>query len=327
VPETIRRSRVLGRSQTIVWPVNDHLRIDVSDWEVVSDETSGADVKLWVRDPASTELWLFKVVTEKNGHRQGEDWAEMASSQLAAALGIPCATIQLAVLDGRDGVISLDLRPQDFDMQPGFVVMQAHPVPGFMPGNVKGRPGHSLSNIQMVLEGVASPPDFDLPVGMDGFGTFCGYVMLDALIANRDRHDENWAVLIPTTGSGSRRLCGSYDHAGSLGYNVRESERERRLAADGGGVLEWAERGTAWRLEHAPGERIPTLVEAADHAFELAGPDVREHWVGRLNALDRPLGEVALADIPGLSAPCSTFVSSLLEINRRRVLDVCSRTA
>ncbi|WP_156391105.1 MULTISPECIES: hypothetical protein [unclassified Nocardioides] len=306
--------------------MNPHSRANVTAWEVVSDETSGADVKLWLRDPDLGGLWLYKAVTEKNGHQQGEDWAELATSQIAIALGIPCATIRLAEYDGHAGVLSLDLKPDGFDLQPGYVVMQAHPIPEFVPGNVKGRPGHSLANIQRVLEGTGVPPGSDLPSWMDGFGAFAGYVMLDALVANRDRHDENWAVLIPATGNASRHLCGSYDHAGSLGYNLREAERERRLDGAGPTVAEWAAKGTAWRLEHDPGSPM-TLVQAADQAFDLAGPEVRSHWLGRLEAVEGPLGDVALAGLNALSAPCTTFVSSLLEINRRRVLDECGRTA
>lgn len=29
--------------------------------------------------------------------------------------------------------------------------------------------------------------------GFAAFDQFCGYLLLDALVANRDRHEENWA--------------------------------------------------------------------------------------------------------------------------------------
>jgi hypothetical protein len=58
----------------------------------------------------------------------------------------------------------------------------------------KTRMGHNLTNIYRVLRGVAVSPGHDLPDWMDGFDLFCGYLLFDAWIANRDRHEENWCL-------------------------------------------------------------------------------------------------------------------------------------
>jgi hypothetical protein len=72
------------------------------------------------------------------------------------------------------------------------------------------------------------------PFDATAFDVFAGYVVLDAWVANRDRHDNNWAVLRPITLSADPlRLCGSYDHASSLGFNVTDEERSVRLADRG----------------------------------------------------------------------------------------------
>jgi hypothetical protein len=76
---------------------------DVSEWEVHSDETEGQEEKWWLIDPATNEIWLFKPPVVKNGVRQGEDWAERVSTELAGAIRIPCAQVQLGVRDGRRG--------------------------------------------------------------------------------------------------------------------------------------------------------------------------------------------------------------------------------
>jgi hypothetical protein len=34
---------------------------------------------------------------------------------------------------------------------------------------------------------------------MSAYDVFCGYLVLDALVANSDRHDHNWAVFLPPT--------------------------------------------------------------------------------------------------------------------------------
>jgi hypothetical protein len=60
---------------------------------------------------------------------------------------------------------------------------------------------------------------------------FTGYLLLDALIGNTDRHHENWAVLQRPSVDSERVavLCPSFDHASSLGHNIRDSERDKRL--------------------------------------------------------------------------------------------------
>jgi hypothetical protein len=47
--------------------------IDVTAWEITSEETSGAEAKFWLEQPATEVRWLFKSVTVKDGHIHGED--------------------------------------------------------------------------------------------------------------------------------------------------------------------------------------------------------------------------------------------------------------
>ena len=44
-----------------------------------------------------------------------------------------------------------------------------------------------------------SPPADFIPVEgiQSGVEVFAGYLLLDALIGNTDRHHENWAVMVP----------------------------------------------------------------------------------------------------------------------------------
>lgn len=157
------------------------------------------------------------------------------------------------------------------------------------------------------------PPDFN------AFSVFVGYLVLDSLVANRDRHDDNWAVLRPLVGEFSAALSGSYDHAGSLGYNLTDAERGRRLRENR--VEEWARRGTAWRFEHAG--RPSTLVELASEGLREVSPAVKAHWVDRVEALDVSYITDTLYRVPGLSEVAATFGAEIVAINRRRLLDEC----
>ena len=191
--------------------------LDADAWPLASTESSGGDEKQWVEDEDGS-LWLFKPRTEQAGWSQGEDWAEKITSELAVLVGVPAAQVQLAVRGGRRGSLSLSLRPAGWELQHGALLL-GELLPGYEPRS-KARSGHGLDNIERVLAGVR-PPD-ELPQ-MSAFEAFSGYLVLDALAANQDRHEENWAVLRPLPGGGEVTLAGSYDHGGA---RVQPDRRE-----------------------------------------------------------------------------------------------------
>ena len=297
--------------------------LDVGGWDVVADETAGAEEKYWLQEPGADELWLFKSVTVRQGHVHGEDWAEKAVAHLADLLGVPCARIELAELRGKAGCIGRDLRPPQYDLQHGQLLLQERNAPGYVHGKGKVHPGHTLENIRDSLSGALPPPGFELPFSATAYDVFAGYVVLDAWVANRDRHDNNWAVLRPAIASGGPlRLCGSYDHASSLGFNLTDDRcmqlfEQQRVTA-------WCEKGTAWRFDHDPDRPIPTLVEVAARALELASPQARAHWPERLAQVNEDMVRHVLARVPRMSDPARTFAGEMLQVNRRRVLDACS---
>lgn len=305
-------------------PAEPFARLDVSSWEVDRDETSGVEAKMWLLEPGAPTKrpWLFKSVTVQPGYVCGEDWAEKAAAEVAGRLGIPCARVEMAQREDYLGSISADLCPLGCQMQPGGLFMQDREVEGFVPGRVRGRPGHSLENIQRVLEDAMVPPGCALPFEATAFDVFAGYVVFDALIANRDRHEENWAVLLPIAGEGPTRLCGSYDHANSLGYNLDDAKRTARLAAPEG-VRGWCRKGTAYRFEYTPGRSPQTLVEAGVRALRLASPEAREYWPRQVEQMDEQEVTSIIERLPEMSEVARTFALGVLLENRKRVLDAC----
>ena len=135
--------------------------LDVSDWEIIADETAGAEEKYWLQERGTSRRWLFKSVTVKQGHVHGEDWAEKTAAQLAGLLGIPCACIELAELHGAPGCISADLRPPLHELQHGQVLLEERDAPGYVHGKGKVHPGHSVENIQAALQGMLPPPGYE----------------------------------------------------------------------------------------------------------------------------------------------------------------------
>lgn len=308
-------------------------RLDVSDWSVQGVEQEGSTRTQWLEDPNSGQPWLHKdTLTPSNGVEQGEDWSEVLSTHVAKLLGAPCAETRLCLRHGHRGSLSLSVVPEHHHMWEGNVYLQAAGLPDYFP-HVEGepgvdpahpgvkRPGHSLVNIRAALEGVAAPPEFEGAGELSGFDVFAGYMILDALIANRDRHEQNWAVLSPQLLSSTERLAPSYDHASSLGYNLPDTKR-RGCLEDSIRLRTWAERGTAYRFEHVG--KSPTLTSHAANAVALCSSAGADWWRGRLVDTDlepvlAPLRERA---VPGMSDLAAKFAHELLDLNLRRLRDV-----
>lgn len=270
-------------------------RKDVSDWPIVSIEQAGSNENLWLEDPVSNWHWLHKNTTvPANGVEQGEDWSEVLSTRVAAQLKIPCATARLCRRNGRRGSLSLSVIPSGYALWEGSVMLESRNAPGYF-HHAEGapavdparpavkRPGHNLSNIHLTLDGARVPPGFVGPAELTAFDVFAGYTVLDALIANRDRHEQNWAVLSPQLGDDPPCLAPTYDHASSLAYNLTDNSRQRFLT-DETRLNRWAAKGTAYRFEHEG--RPPTLVDHAAQALALATPEGAHWWRERLKDCD-----------------------------------------
>ena len=173
--------------------------------------------------------------------RTGRDWAEVIASRVGAELGVPLAETRLCLRDGRRGSLSRDVRQAQYDLVGGHLALEdCRSVTDYFPHFEREpavdpnrpdvrRPGHSLSNIRRALADCEPPPEFSGPVEMDAFDVFAGYSLFD-VVANRDRHEENWSVLRPRLRDRSPLLCPSYDHSSSLGFAETPEKLRRRSA-------------------------------------------------------------------------------------------------
>ena len=176
----------------------------------------------------------------------------------------------------------------------------------------KERLGHNLDHVYQVL----SPLDaVAMPGGLTAYDQFCGYLFLDALVANRDRHEENWGVLRDPEGRVT--LAPSYDHGNSLGFNLTDKVRIRELARDPQ-LVKWAGRGFADRFERC---QEVTLVEFAYRALKQATSATGDYWHGRLAYITTTDWETLINRTPEMSEACRTFCIRLLTTNQRRLLD------
>lgn len=311
----------------------------MSSWPRTGIETGGSSKVAWLIEPQTGDLWLHKdvhVPTDKPP--QGEDWAEVAATQVATLLGIPCATTRLCEREGIRGSLSLSVTPEGYDLNNGGVVLEAAMVPGYFRHSEteKGfdpdrpdvkRPGYTLENIRKALDGVVPPHGFQGPSGCTGFDIFAGYAVLDALVANPDRHEDNWAVLVPRLERSPMELAPSFDHGGALGHQLLDGRREQ-LINNENALLRWASKGMAQRFEHV-GKPSTTLVEHAAAAASMCSDPAVQWWKERLRSIDlESLQETLTATrVSGMSVATVTFISQLLSLNLRRLRDAIRNTS
>jgi len=309
-------------------------RVDVSSWTRSLTETLGQSEKYWLKRPAeaggsSDELWLFKPATvHSNDTRQIGDWCEYAVSQVARALDLQTAEIKLVTRDGREGCLSRNVRPdRSWAMITGRRWLDANPNVPYSSAAARlshrrsgASPGHSLENIRVSLEGVEASPGY--APGLTAWDVFCGHLVLDALVSNRDRHEENWSIMRPLEGNDA--LAPSYDMESSLGFQLQDGKREAILEdATSASMLRYAERGTAWRFE---GHKKTSLVDVAVSSSTFCSP-VGRTWVKTLvtRATELEFSEL-LQPVDGMSAVALRFSLMLLDTNVRRLEDAFSHS-
>lgn len=288
--------------------------VDVSDWAVVDEEPMGTKDKNWLEDPDGRR-WLFKACRVQHGEVHDEDWAEWITWRLAGLLGIPAATIRFAQRSGRRGVLSLSMVRGDERLVGGNELL-ARVDESYDEFASRANPGYTVLAVRAALDQVPAPPIAHLPDSFTAFDVWASYVLLDAWVAGRDRHHENWGAIEGP--DGSLRLAPTFDHGNHLGFQESPT-RHATLAADPELLDRWAAKG---RSHHFAGR--PPLVRVAHEALKAAGIEAAAHWLEALSGVDDDLVLDQLLQVPGnvLSDPSVTFCHKLLTVNRRRLLDV-----
>jgi hypothetical protein len=284
-------------------------------------EQLGTKYKFWYRDVFGRRC-MFK----EGRPGTGENWAEKVCCELCTLLGIPHGYYELAVWKDHKGVVTPSFVPEG-----GRLVFGNELLASFVEGyegerRVRAR-NHTLTRVMAVMVGggtiIDMPQGFAPPSEIQGVaGVFLGYLMLDALVGNQDRHDENWGlVLLP---DGRVTLAPTFDHASSLGRNERDEERMERLTTNdqGRSVERYVERARS-ALYGRVGEKPLTTLEAFAEAAKL--PEVREakgYWLAWLAGVRIADFRLILDNIPPteISDPAKAFALRMLEINRERLL-------
>ena len=282
-------------------------------------EQLGTKPKFWfaARDGA---LMLFK----EGFPGSGEHWAEKVACEVAAGLDLPHAHYDLAVCDGRFGVVSPNMVPRrgrlilgnellarvftEYDQSPPYRCSQ-----------------HTLSRVMTVLRAslIGPPLGWECPTEVDGApGVFVGYLMLDALIGNQDRHHENWGLL--KVAGGGLTLAPTFDHASSLGRNESDEVRTERLATRdrGRSVAAYVLRARSGLYKTKTSDKAMTTMDAFRNAAAWH-PAAAGYWRQRLDALVPAALEAIILSLPTSAATeiARRFALQVMLENRARLLE------
>lgn len=274
-----------------------------------ADEQMGTKEKFWFSAPDGRR-WLFKFARHHE-EVNGADWAEVLVHVIANGLGLPSACVRLATYKGERGILVRSVLAEGDELEHGNELL-AGTVTGYDRARPRQNPLYSLENIEVALREVGS---VDPHHWESGFEQLAGYLMLDALVAARDRHHENWAVVVAH--SGERTLAPTFDHGNALGFAERP-DRVRVLAEDDQRLDTWVRRG---RSHHFAGK--PSLVDVAAAGLRMCSATSRDGMLQRLEAFDpAELVEVA-SRLPNhvMSVDQRSLVFRIVDVNRRRLLD------
>ncbi|WJL97039.1 HipA domain-containing protein [Microbacterium sp. ET2] len=307
--------------------MNPVVRQSVDDWEVLRVEQRGAAAKNWLLEDGGSRTdpqseWLFKPVhTHANGTRQVGDWTEVIASLVAARLRLPSAEARLASRDGEEGVLVRNVRPLGYEMHSGTLALldrgielrrEVHDGPATI--------GHSIDNIIVALDGLRPPPSATSWGGCTASDLFAAFLLLDTLIANGDRHEENWSILRGESPMDDS-LAPSYDMENSLGFQLRDIDRKRHLFD---GCRTYARNGLAKRLD---GDRRNTLVSVAARMYRLTSDAGRRRLDQLVDDVAAENFENVVPQSDAVSEATRMFAVALLTVNARRIADAidCSR--
>lgn len=319
----INKLEQMERVNSNVYPIR-----DISELEPLQTEQMGTKKKNWFGRTQKHWYWdcegdkfLFKVGREGTG----ENWAEKVASELCNLLSLPHAEYDLAVYRKMRGVITPNFAPAGTGLVIGNEILGR-----YISDYDKTKRYKQRQHILRVVFRIISDDRIELPIGWSGFDNidsaidvFVGYLMLDAWIANQDRHHENWGVVFDPRDLGIH-LAPTFDHASSLGRNENDTSRESRLnTRDRGRNMDNYIKRARSAFYSKPSDVKPSSTLDAFREIAKKRRDAARSWLKRLEMISSSDTRAILDRVPKeeMSDIAVEFTQKILDLNRERLLE------
>ena len=232
--------------------------IEVKPEWVLDPENMGSKEKFWYREPEVEPRIDFLFKYPRPG--SGEHWSEKIAAEVARCLDISHAKVELAVFEDIRGSVTESFTGNLWDLFHGNQLLE-QVVQDYDPEKRRHQSNHTLDNIWQTLERVFVEPDDVRNAKLE----FAEYLILDAVIGNTDRHHENWGLLDDGC---QKKLAPSFDHASSLGRDILDDARYRRLQENRvGHYVERGRGGIYWSADDRNGPSPLELLRRAVRVY------------------------------------------------------------
>ena len=273
----------------------------------------GSKPKFWFRPEPTGPAWLFKYPKPATG----QHWAEKIAEEVAKQLDIRCAEVELAQCENEFGSATKSFLKKRWDLEHGNQLL-ADCVPGYDRWEKFRQSEHTLTNIFASMDHIFLKPDDAQRAKIQ----LADYVVLDALIGNTDRHHENWGILKRhREDKWVGWVAPTFDHASSLGRELRDERRQMLLQEDR--VGNYAEKGRGAIYLSEQDKRGPSPLQLVRHAA-TAHTDYFSPALARLKKLDGAalVGLIQRVPKSWMSITARTFSEQLVRYNYAQLLEL-----
>lgn len=286
------------------------------DEDSFRNEEMGTREKFWFTSNAeSNEMWLFKYPRKNSG----EHWAEKIAEQICLLLDIKHARVKLAKYSDTYATASKNFVEYRELFHGNHILSRV--VTDYDPDKKFKQSKHTLDNIFLALERAFGSIPLIRPYGdLEIFPAKCQiaeYFVLDALIGNTDRHHENWGVLLDFEEDTSNlivRLAPTYDHASSLGRELVDTNRQKKM--DGERIENYSRKARGavyWSECERRGPAPFDLVRLANQKY----PEIFQPALNKLAELDSYQLRSVVDRIPRswMTDPARNFATEIMSYN------------
>lgn len=281
-------------------------------------EQQGTKTKYWLH--LNERLHLFKIGRANTG----ENWAEKVACELCTLLGLPHAHYELAVWTDKKGILSETIVPAGGRLEMGNEALAN--IHSTYPAQQRYKvQDHTLGRIVALLNEptILMPMNWQPPSDVihNAVDVFLGYLLLDAWIANQDRHHENWGLIHHD----EIYLAPTYDHAASMGQNESDAKRKELLTTKDRGrhITHYVKKARS-AIYLNKSEQKAMLTWDVFQLLAAKRPESAKVWLQRLGDINPEQCQNVFNRIPPseISGTAIEFAMKLLELNKKRLLEV-----